>query len=172
MSDQYATDGKSGVDVRRVDDPVAGVTSQMGPAFKLGTQVFTENNGKWVYCQLPAIPQIGSVCIIDPTTWIASLITTTNAAAGIGNPVGVAPSLATAGQFGWLQTSGVIDNLFVNVAAAHVSLNTTATAGQLDDDGTTGAGLIGNVVLTTAKTGAAGVAPAYATGLGVTGTHA
>lgn len=172
MSSQYATDGKAGVDVRRIDDPVAGVTSQLGPAFTPGTEVSTENLGKWVYCQLPAIANAGQVCIIDPTTWIASLITTTLAAAGIGSPVGVAPAAATVGQYGWLQRSGVVDNIQTNVAAVRTVLNTTATAGQLDDDGTAGAGLIGTIVLTTAKTVAAGVAPGYAGGLQVTGVHA
>lgn len=172
MSNQYATDGKLGVDVRRIDDPVAGVSSQLGPAFPVGTQVFTENNGKWVYCKLPAIAQIGSVCLIDPTTWIAVLITTALAAAAVGSPVGVAPSLATVGQYGWLQQSGVIDNVYTNVAAVNTVLNTTATGGLVDDDGTAGAGLLGTFVLTTAKTVAAGVAPGYATGLAVTGVHA
>lgn len=171
-SNQYATDGKLGVDVRRIDDPVAGVTSQLGPAFTLGTEVLTENNGKWVYCQLPAIANAGQVCLIDPTTWIAVLITTVLAAAAIGSPVGVAPAAATVGQFGWLQQSGVVDAIQTNVAAVRTVLNTTATAGQLDDDGTAGAGLIGIIVLTTAKTVAAGVAPGYATGLAVSGVHA
>lgn len=172
MSSQYATDGKLGVDVRRVDDPVAGVTSQLGPAFTLGTQVLTENNGSWVYIQLPAIANAGQVVLIDPTTWIGVLITTVLAAAAIGSPVGVAPAVATAGQFGWVQRAGVIDAIQTGVAAVRTVLNTTATAGQLDDDGTAGSGLIGTIVLTTAKTVAAGVAPGYASGLIVTGVHA
>lgn len=172
MSSQYATDGKLGVDVRRIDDPVAGVTSQMGPAFTLGTQVLTENNGAWVYIQLPPVAQIGSAILIDPTTWIGVLLTTALGAAAIGSPAGIAPSVATAGQFGWVQRSGVVDNIYTNIAAKNVVLNSTATGGLLDDDGTAGAALIGNIVLTTAKITAAGVAPGYASGLGVTGVHA
>lgn len=169
---QYATDGKLGVDVRRIDDPVAGVSSILGPAYTLGTTVMTENSGAWVYIQLPAVAQIGSAILIDPTTWIGVLLTTALGAAAIGSPVGIAPSVATAGQFGWVQRSGVVDNIYTNVAAKNTILNSTATGGLLDDDGTAGAALIGTIVLTTAKTVAAGVAPGYCSGLVVTGVHA
>lgn len=172
MSSQYATDGKLGINVLRVDPTTGDNLNLIGPCYTPGTQVFTENNGKWVYCKLPAIAQIGSVILINPTTWTGVLITTTNAAAGIGFPVGAAPALANVGDYGWLQQSGVIDNIYTNVAAVNAQLNTTATGGLVDDDGTTGAGVLGNFVLTTAKTISAGVAPGYATGLAVSGTHA
>jgi len=167
MTAQYAIDGKLGVNVLQVDTvpsisaPDAGNPNFPAPSFKPGTTVQTENNGKWVYCKLPATV-VGSVCIIDPSTWEAALITTVLAAAGIGKPVGVAPAIATAGQYGWLQQRGVIDNILTGVAAVNVPLNTTATPGQVDDDGTMGAGLFGPLVLTTARTGSAGVAPALA----------
>lgn len=168
MADKNAIDGKLGVKVLQLDtvpaasSPDGGNVNFPAPCFTPGTTVLTENNGKWVYCKLP-VTVLGSVCIINPLTFEASLITTVLAAAGIGSPVGVAPvANDTAGRYGWLQQRGIIENILTGVAAVNVVLNTTATPGQVDDDGTVGAGLLGPVVLTTARTGSAGVAPAIA----------
>jgi hypothetical protein len=46
------------------------------------------------------------------------------------------------------------------LTSANVLLNTTATAGAMDDDGTTGAFAILGLVFSTAVGGADGVAPA------------
>lgn len=172
MTQQYATDGKLGALVSRVDssDAVANPLYYNG-AFPLGTEIAVANRGKWVYCKLPAIAQIGSACMIDPTTWTAVLATT--AALKIGDSIGFAPAVANAGDFGWLQTSGVVDNMYVGAnCAANVALNTTATAGMLDDDGTANSGVVSGAVLTAARGGTNGVAAGYATGASITALHA
>lgn len=172
MTQQYATDGKLGALVSRVDSSDNTVNPlYSNGAFPLGTEIAVANRGKWVYCKLPAISQIGSACQIDPTTWIAIL--TTTAAAKIGYPIGFAPAIANVGDFGWLQTSGDVDNMYVGAnCAANAALNTTATAGMLDDDGTAGAGVVTSPVLTAARGGTNGVAAGFASGSTLTALHA
>lgn len=72
-----------------------------------------------------------------------------------GGLVGVPAVAIASGSYGWVQTFG---NCLVNVAAscaADVRINTTATAGRLDDDGTAGAKVINGIKLNVAATGAA-----------------
>lgn len=160
MSNQFATDGKLGVNVLQVDDVSSSNQNLNFPKGQqpLGTKFEGANGGIWVYCSLPAITQIGSVCVIDPTTWAATLATTANSP--FGQRLGVAPALASAGNYGWLQQAGVIDNLYVGAScAANVRLNTTATAGMLDDDGTVGAKTALGLTITSARAASNGVAP-------------
>ena len=70
-----------------------------------------------------------------------------------GGLVGVPQVAIAANSFGWVQTLG---NASLNVGAscaADVRLNTTTTAGRLDDDATTGAKVIEGVKLNTANGG-------------------
>lgn len=160
MSNQFATDGKLGVNVLQVDDVSSSGAALNFPKGQqpLGTKFEGANGGTWIYCSLPAITQIGSVCVIDPTIWAATLVTTANSP--FGQRVGVAPALASAGNYGWLQTAGVMDNVYVLAScAAHVRLNTTATGGALDDDGTALSKSILGLTLTSARAASPGVAP-------------
>lgn len=163
MSNQFATDGKLGINVSQVDDVSSTNQNLNFPKGQqpLGTKFEGANGGTWIYCSLPAITQIGSVCVIDPTTWLATLASTANSP--FGQRLGVAPAVASLGNYGWLQTEGVIDNVYVLAScAANVRLNTTATAGALDDDGTAGAKVANNLTLTTARAASNGVAPGQA----------
>lgn len=175
MSDQFATDGKSGVIVSRIDPTTGDNLQFLGPCFKPGTQVFTENRGSWVYTKLPAITQIGSAIFIDPTTWTGVLATTTTAAiaTGLQYPIGFAPTAANVGDYGWLQHGGIVDNVYVGASCVrNVALNTTATGGMLDDDGTSGAIVLSGIVITTTRAASNGVAPGWAQGCVVASQHA
>lgn len=127
------------------------------PAFAVGTVIRATRGQEWIYCLLPVIASVGQVCYIDPT-FTAVLATTTNAL--YGGRLGVAPAVsATVAYYGWLQTSGVCDAVQVGAScAANVRLNTTATAGQLDDDGTGGAKVAGSIALSAARAASDGVA--------------
>jgi len=84
-----------------------------------------------------------------------SAVAATTVLSTYGGLVGVPQVAIAASSFGWVQTLG---NASVNVAAscaADVRLNTTATAGRLDDDGTSGAKVIEGIKLNVAATGAA-----------------
>lgn len=161
MTNQFSTDGKLGVNISMVDD----LTDPALPKghFALGTRMFSANGGSWLYVSLPAIVQAGSSVVVDPTTWLATLATTANSP--FGEYVGVAPAVASLGNYGWVQMSGVIDNAYVGAnCAANVRLNTTATAGMLDDDGTAGSKTATGIIITTARGGTNGVAPGFGAG--------
>jgi hypothetical protein len=64
-----------------------------------------------------------------------------------------------AGTYGWVQIYGACNIQVAASCAANVRLNTTATAGQIDDDGTGGAFAISGAILTTAREASAGLAP-------------
>lgn len=87
-----------------------------------------------------AIAQYGA-CIIHED-WGAEELTTTLAAAGTGAGkwVGVAPVAIASGSYGWLCRKGTGTDIKVTVAAScakFTTLQTTATAGTLDDAATT-----------------------------------
>jgi hypothetical protein len=99
----------------------------------------------------------GYACLIDADGGSVMASTTTSApGAGAGKRVGVAMAAATVGQAGWVQIYGNTDLRVAANAALGTILNTTATAGQLDDDATAGAEVIDGITLMVANGGAAG----------------
>lgn len=75
-----------------------------------------------------------------------------------GDRVGVAPVAIASGSYGWLQIWGVTTMNVLASCAANVRLNTTGTAGSLDDDGTAGSFQVEGIYLTTARGGTNGSA--------------
>ena len=127
--------------------------------FKLGTTSMGDEDSCWVYVQADAggITGEGYVVLIDEA-FSADMLDTTNSASGFGQRCGVAKAAFTASYYGWVQVRGVANIRVAASAAANAALNSTATAGQIDDDGTTGAETIDGIVLTTANGGSAGTA--------------
>lgn len=128
--------------------------------FAVGTRATDSANGKeYIYVRADAggVTGAGYVVLIDES-YAADMIDTTNSGTGFGQMVGVAPLAVTASYYFWAQIGGVANVRVAASAAANVALNTTATAGQLDDDGTSGSEDIDGLVLTTANGGAAGTA--------------
>jgi hypothetical protein len=130
--------------------------------FKVGTRHFDPTTGKeWLYVKADAggVTAAGYVVLIDES-YNADMIDLTNSATGFGQPVGVAGLAVTASYYFWAQVLGTAVVRVAASAAANVQLNTTATAGQLDDDATSGAEVVEGIALTTANGGAAATAAA------------
>lgn len=146
------------VGARPTETMTAAASTASGRAFGLGDRLVTQDGKEFVYVQANgAITAAGYVCTID-ATYQAAMLSTSND--GYGNLVGVPLSAFADDDFGWLQVKGPSAAIQVAAsAAANARLNSTATAGQIDDDGTTGAMEVRGIALTTANGGAAGTAP-------------
>src|SRR5262245_7908595 len=122
------------------------------PDVKEGQRFVDGRTGKeYVYVKATAAIAAGDVVTFDEThTTVVAAVSTANAARG--DRIGVAIVAIASGSYGWLQIYGV--NSAVNVkasCAANVRLNTTATAGSPDDDGTATTKQIQGIYLTTAR---------------------
>jgi hypothetical protein len=135
-------------------------TDEAGIPFAVGQIGQTDNNGKqYVFVKTTSAIAAGDCVTYDETynTIVAPLGTANDAR---GDRAGVATVAIASGSYGWLQIYGV--NLGINVlasCAANARLNTTATAGSLDDDGTAGSMQVEGIYLTTARGGTNGSAP-------------
>jgi hypothetical protein len=132
-----------------------------GKGFGLGDR-FTANDGKeyvFVLAGVGGITGAGYVGIIDEA-YSAVMATLTTSATAFGDMVGVGVAAIAASSYGWLQVKGPCVILGNALCAANVRINTTATAGQLDDDGTAGSEVVEGVALTAAVGGAAATAAA------------
>lgn len=128
------------------------------PQFALGSRS-TKSGKEYLYVQAGTGGLSANQAAFVDEAYAALAMTTTNGT--YGGLVGVPEVAIAANAYGWVQTFG---NCSLNVAAscaADVRLNTTATAGRLDDDGTTGAKVINGVKLNTANGGAAADTSAY-----------
>lgn len=119
-----------------------------GKGFGLGDFHRADDGKAYVYVQASAAIAANDVAFFTGA-YAATALSTSNDARG--NKVGVAPVAFAANEFGWLQVDGAASvNVLAN-AAANARLNTTATAGKLDDDGTVGAMQVQGVYLTSAN---------------------
>jgi hypothetical protein len=129
-----------------------------GKSFAVGSR-FTDRDGK-VYVHVRASAAIAQFDVVtfDETfnTTVAPVSTSNDAR---GDLVGVAPVAIASGAFGWLQIYGPCTMNVLASCAANVRLNTTATGGSLDDDGTAGALEVQGIFLTTARAASPGSAP-------------
>lgn len=103
------------------------------------------------------------VCDIDSSTFIASMSTTTTTApgTGAGKLVGIARAAFTANYYGWLQIYGSGTARVLANCAAYTLLNSTATAGCLDDDATISSEVIAGIALDVANGGSTGNVAAW-----------
>lgn len=158
----YATSGQLGVDLAAVwTPPTAGdYSSGDQPPFALGQQITATDGGVWVFVQLGTggVTETGYVCVISEA-FEAVMLTTSNDT--YGDIVGVpACGAAVEDDYIWLQRYGPCPAVQVAAnAAANVDLVATATGGQLDDGVTVGE-FVKGIVLTTARGGTDGTAPA------------
>lgn len=139
-------------------DTIPAAEIRNGRGFSLG-DTYVDNAGKaWVFCIAGgAITGAGYVVVIDEAYSALQLSTSNDAR---GDLVGVAAVAVTSGDYFWAQRNGVCDNIQVLAScAANARLNTTATAGALDDDGTSTTFQIDGMVLTTARAASQGNAP-------------
>jgi len=162
---KYAISGALGVPLGAVFTPdSASVTYVNGlyPNLALGTQVTATDGSTWIQVLMDTggITGDGYVCTYDRDFLAIMLSTSTDL---YGKSVGVPNcGAAAAGDYVWLQIMGEVEDVQVAASAdPNVDLVATATAGELDDDVTTGL-FVKGLVLTTARGGTAGVAPGYA----------
>lgn len=139
------------------------------PEYKVGTVMWqTTSTGDKAYMYVKdsgsGITGAGYVVDIDVSAYTAVMSTTTTTApgAGAGKPVGVATGAVTASYYCWVQIYGVCVVRVAASCAAYTLINSTATAGQLDDDATAGAEVINGLVLDVANGGSAGTVAAFA----------
>jgi hypothetical protein len=121
-----------------------------GKGFGLGDRYVNHDGKEFVFVQADGAISANDVVIITEA-YQADQADTTNSASAFGDLVGVAPFAFADDDFGWVQVKGPCS---VNVAtgcAANVKLNTTGTAGRVDDDATTGAEEILGLVTTGAE---------------------
>jgi hypothetical protein len=136
-------------------------TSTQGAEFKLGTRGGydhpTEGYKEFIYVKAAeAITAAGYGCVfIKPdSVEMADTTATTPGTKGPGARFGVAMAAIALNGFGWLQIYGKGSLRTLASAAVGTRLNTTATPGALDDDGTAGSESIFGVSLGTATGGA------------------
>lgn len=127
----------------------------------VGTRHIDADGKEWLYVKADSggVTAAGYVVLIDESH-NADMIDTTNSATGFGQPVGVAPLAVTASYYFWAQVGGVCVVRVAASCAANVQINTTATAGQLDDDATASSEVVEGIALTTANGGSAATAAA------------
>lgn len=132
------------------------------PQFKLGTVGGYDDPvlgyQEFVYGRADgAVTGLGFACV-EKTGFDFALVTTTNTAAGQnghGSRVAVAQAVLADDQYGWFQIYGKGSLRTLASAAKGTRLNSTATGGALDDDGTASSRAINGVVLGTATGGEA-----------------
>ena len=127
---------------------------QSGKGFGLGDRYVTHDGKEYVYVQADgAITGAGYVVTISET-YQAKMASTSND--DLGDLVGVAGAAFADNDYGFVQVKGPANIQVAASAAAYTQLNTTSTAGQIDD-AVAGANVNG-IVLTTANGASAGTA--------------
>ena len=124
--------------------------------FALGTRTQGIEGTEWIYVKAAsAITAAGYVVSFDEA-FSAAMVSTSNDAEGdLG---GIAPVAFAASDYGWVQVKGPCVIRVGASCAANAPLNTTATAGQLDDDSTAAALIVEGAYLTAAREASAGTA--------------
>ena len=144
-----------GVDIL---NPVTPAELVQGKGFGLGDRHIDQVGNEYVYVQAGVGGLTANFVAAIDEAYAAVMVSTSNDARG--DLIGVAPVAIAANSYGWVQVKGVCNVQVAASCAANVRLNTTATAGQIDDDGTGGSIALDGIVLTTARGGTAGTAPA------------
>ena len=144
-----------GVDVL---NSVTAAEFTQGKGFGLGDRHIDQVGNEFVYVQAGSGGITANFVATIDEAYAAVMVSTSNDARG--DLLGVAPVAIAASSYGWVQVKGVCNVQVAASCAANVRLNTTATAGQLDDDATAGSIACDHIVLTTARAASAGIAPA------------
>lgn len=148
-TNRFVVDGQLGIDLDRVD------TEQMHP---LGLRCRDNEGGVWRYGKASEAITLGFACLLTHAAdvWTAALINLTNSATARGALVGFPCMTLAINEYAWFQTGGPCDNIRVLASAvARTRLNTTATSGALDDDGTASSEEVVGVTIDTTNGGAA-----------------
>lgn len=145
-------------------------TTAQGAAFRPGArgcavdQVDGSIIKEYVYVSSAVLQAAGNVNQINSAAAAAAATLTLSApgAANVGMRIGVAVAAIPAGGFGWMQIYGVCTVSTLASAIMQTQLNTTATAGALDDDATASSEVIDGLRLSATTGGAPAVTAAFA----------
>lgn len=119
--------------------------------FNLGHRCFGDVGGEFVYCKVNGTLAAGDFVVIDKDYGVVGLTT----ALGLrGMRIGVTKFAAVANQYAWIQIAGGCAGRTAAAIAANAQLNTTATAGAIDDDAAVGSKRIDGIYIPTAAGGA------------------
>jgi phage tail sheath gpL-like len=122
------------------------------PEHRPGQRSSGENGAEFVYARAAAATTRGQLVHLSDA-FLGTLVTT--ASSPFNRPVGVFHTTLATNEWGWCQIGGQAP---LDVAAGcvlNVRLNTTAVAGRVDDDATTGAKVIEGVTIIATTTPAA-----------------
>ena len=120
----------------------------------LGTRCRSDLGGEWMYLQADEAITGAGYTVVVASDYGCSMVTTTNANNLDGNLIAVPGMAVTNAYYFWGQIDGPCEGVRVAAScAANVKLNSTATAGVLDDDATSGATLVEGLYTTTADGG-------------------
>lgn len=136
-----------------VDFDIAYTAKTRGPAappFSLGQRMCDADGNEFVWVQADGAITANDVVILTEA-FQADQIDTTNSAGAIGDKVGVAKGTLSDNDYGWVQIYGTCTMNVATSCAANTKLNTTATAGRVDDDATAGAETILGLITTAAE---------------------
>lgn len=141
-------------------------TSTETPPYRPGQRGKDDDGNEYLFVQADSggVTQYYAA-VVTSTSFVVDMIDTTNSAPGAqaGGIVCVPQVAIAASGYGWGLICGVGSVSTAALAAKGTLLNTTATAGQLDDDATVGAEVINGIALTAATGGNAAATVAYLT---------
>jgi hypothetical protein len=145
-------------------DPLALAAASASPQFRLGSAGSYDDPvqglKEYVYGSAVGTQTVGQVCVEGVAgvwTPVTTALSAPGAVGGHGTRVGVAQFAGPVGTFGWYQVYGTCSALTAAAVAVGTRLNTTATAGAVDDDGTAGARpILGMVFKTLVGSGTVG----------------
>jgi hypothetical protein len=141
-------------------------TSTETPPFRPGQRGKDDDGNEYLFVQADSggVTQYYAA-VVEDASFTADMVDTTNSAPGVsaGMPVVIPQVAIAASGYGWGLICGVGSVRVAASAAKGTTLNSTATAGQLDDDATAGAEVINGVSLLAANGGAAGAVSAFVT---------
>lgn len=126
--------------------------------FELGTKHRDQNNDKEYIYVLADEAITATSAVVIPEDHGVEMVDTTSTASAFGDRVGVANTALTSGYYGWVQIYGATTLNVATSCAANKAINSTATAGRLDDDATSGAEVINGIVTTGAESSNAAAA--------------
>lgn len=132
-----------------------------GKGHGLGDRI-TDRGDEYVFVQANGAITAGDIVIISEA-YQADQLDTTSSGGAIGDAVGVAKVAMADNEYGWVQIYGTYTDANVATGAtANTVLNSTSTAGRIDDDATSGSETITGLYATeTAASNAADVVLRY-----------
>lgn len=163
MTIPYSTSNAAGFNFSQTFTPPAAGSYNTGALapVKVGTIADGTDGSKWVYVLFGSggVTAQGYVVVVDED-FLAVMMS--NSVGALGDKIAVAPAVAAAADYGWVQMYGTCDAIQVSAScAANVPLASTVTNGQLDDAVANPTKNITGMWLTTARTSSAGTAPGY-----------